>query len=90
MNQSVADSEVAEVWKDWHTVGDDFRHFENLPKDEQEAIMRGETVASSKSSSTMTSYGAVSFVTSHRCRPKNLLQSSITTMASAVMCRECL
>ena len=46
MNQSVADSEVAEVWKDWHTVGDDFRRFENLPKDEQEAIMRGETVAS--------------------------------------------
>ena len=46
MNQSVSDSEIAEVWKDWHTVGDDFRRFENLPKDEQEAIMRGETVAS--------------------------------------------
>ena len=46
MNQPVSDSEIAEVWKDWHTVGDDFRRFENLPKNEQEAIMRGETVAS--------------------------------------------
>ena len=46
MNQPVSDSEIAEVWKDWHTVGDDFRRFENLPKNEQEAIMRGETVVS--------------------------------------------
>ena len=38
--------EIAPVWRDWHTVGDDFRRFERLPEVEQKAIMRGETVAS--------------------------------------------
>ena len=46
MSQPVSDSEIAEVWKDWHTVGDDFRRFERLSKSDQEAILRGETVAS--------------------------------------------
>ena len=38
--------EIAPVWRDWHTVGDDFRRFERLPEVEQKAIMHGETVAS--------------------------------------------
>ena len=46
MSTTVSDSEIAEVWKDWHRVGDDFRRFESLPNDQQALIMRGETVAS--------------------------------------------
>ena len=37
---------IAPVWRDWHTVGSDFRRFEGLSQSERDAIMRGETVAS--------------------------------------------
>ena len=46
MNHPLPDSEIAEVWRDWHTVGDDFRRFENLSSADQDAIRGGETVAS--------------------------------------------
>ena len=47
MEEQVApNDDIAPVWRDWHTVGDDFRRFEILPEAEQHAIMQGETVAS--------------------------------------------
>ena len=38
--------EQSAVWRDWHTVGDEFRRFEELSKAEQQSILCGETIAS--------------------------------------------
>ena len=45
-SESAQTEVIAPVWRDWHTVGSDFRRFEGLSKLEQDAIMRGDTVAS--------------------------------------------
>jgi hypothetical protein len=37
---------IPPVWRDWHTVGCEFRRFEGLSQLDQEAVMRGETIAS--------------------------------------------
>lgn len=34
------------VWRDWHIVGADFRSFERLSEEDQQALWRGETVTS--------------------------------------------
>ena len=45
-SESAQTEVIAPVWRDWHTVGSDFRRFDGLSKLEQDAIMRGDTVAS--------------------------------------------
>ena len=89
MNEPVSDSEIAEVWKDWHTVGDDFRRFENLQKEDREAILRGETVASKVVINDDLLWGSV-FRYEASMPPEELAQQSfITTMVNADMSPAC-